>query len=76
MRFGREFAGKLTPPCVLPPPTVVPARICRELASVAAADGPCRPSNVGILAMDMYFPRTFVQQVCGELRAMLHPLFW
>eukprot|EP00903_Cladosiphon_okamuranus_P006122 g6026.t1 len=33
-----------------------------ELASEAAADGYRRPVNVGVLAMDMYFPRTFVQQ--------------
>ncbi|CAM9280946.1 unnamed protein product, partial [Ectocarpus sp. 8 AP-2014] len=31
-------------------------------ASAAAAGGTCRPSNVGILAMDMYFPRSYVEQ--------------
>lgn len=45
--------------------THVPHRLCRDLAGMAAAEGSCRPANVGILAMDMYFPKTFVQQVCG-----------
>ena len=27
------------------------------------AAAPSRPENVGILAMDMYFPRTYVEQV-------------
>ncbi|CAM9604663.1 unnamed protein product [Pylaiella littoralis] len=33
-----------------------------SVAAAAAAGGTSRPANVGILAMDMYFPRTFVEQ--------------
>ena len=37
----------------------------RELAGAAAeaAGGSGRPANVGVLAMDMYFPKTYVRQV-------------
>lgn len=37
-----------------------------SVAAAAAAGGTCRPANVGILAMDMYFPRTYVEQVCED----------
>ncbi|CAM9992785.1 unnamed protein product [Scytosiphon promiscuus] len=33
-----------------------------EFQGEAKAGGGCRPANVGILAMDMHFPRTYVQQ--------------
>lgn len=42
-----------------------------ELDSAAAA-GTARPKHVGILAMDMYFPKTYVEQVRLIQRVAIH----